>query len=205
MLNRLKSTKREGWRRFKIEQGESISDHMYRMSIMTMLAPPSLQQKGLDVGKCAQMAVVHDMAEALVGDITPLDEIPKEEKNRRETTTMQYFTTKLLGSTTNGMATAGKNIMNLWQEYEDSKTLESKFVHDVDKLELILQMVDYEREWKQQKDLGEFCHVAERIKLPEVREWAAEVLEERKKFWGDKHSQTTGAEKVSEFLKDQNK
>ena len=151
------------------------------------------------------MAVVHDMAEALVGDITPIDKIPKEEKSRRETTTMQYFTTKLLGATKNGMATAGENIMSLWQEYEDSKTLESKFVHDVDKLDLLLQMVEYEREHKQQKDLGEFCHVAKRIELAEVREWAAEVLEERKKFWGDKHSHTNGSEQVSEFLEVQKK
>ena len=39
LLERLKTTKRAGWKRFGIENAESISDHMYRMSILTMMAP----------------------------------------------------------------------------------------------------------------------------------------------------------------------
>ena len=197
MLSRLKTTKREGWRRFGIKDGESISDHMYRMSIITMLAPPSLKVQGLDIARCTQMAVVHDMAEALVGDITPADNVLKGEKSRREETTMQYFTNRLLGS--DGMKEAGEEIMSLWTEYEKSESLESKFVHDVDKLELLLQMVEYERMYKHQKDLGEFCHVAKRIELPEVQKWAAEVMEERKKFWADELDGVTGSQGVSNF------
>ena len=84
LLERLKTTKREGWRRFNIFHGESISDHMYRMSIMTMLAPPSLAAK-INIPHCTKMALVHDMAESLVGDITPVDtQVSKSEKARRE-------------------------------------------------------------------------------------------------------------------------
>jgi putative hydrolase of HD superfamily len=35
--------------------------------------------------------------------------------------------------------------MEAWPEYKDSETLESKFVHDVEKIELVLQMVEYVR------------------------------------------------------------
>ena len=35
-------------------------------------------------------------------------------------------------------------------------------------------------------DLGEFSRVAERVVLPEVKEWAAEVLRERREFWEKK-------------------
>jgi putative hydrolases of HD superfamily len=31
----------------------------------------------IDVGKCISMAVVHDLAESIVGDITPADGISK--------------------------------------------------------------------------------------------------------------------------------
>ena len=130
------------------------------------------------------MALVHDMAEALVGDITPVDGIPKSEKNRRESTTMDYFTKSLLGKVNGGVA--GQELKDIWQEYEDSETLESKFVHDVDKLELVLQMVEYERVYERQLDLGEFSWVAGRIVLPEVKAWAEEVLAEREVFWGGK-------------------
>jgi putative hydrolase of HD superfamily len=154
---------------------------MYRMALITMFAPPSLSSR-LNIPHCTKMALVHDMAEALVGDITPVDGVAKTEKNRRESTTMDYFTQSLLSKVNNGMT--GKELKAVWQEYEDSETLDSKFVHDVDKIELILQMVEYEQVHDKKLDLGEFSWVASRIVLGEVKEWADEVLREREEFWG---------------------
>lgn len=186
MLERLKTTPREGWRRKGIPNGESISDHMYRMSLITMFAPPSLAAQ-LNIPHCTKMALVHDMAEALVGDITPVDGIAKHEKSRREATTMDYFTQSLLGKVNGGIT--GTELRAIWQEYEDSETLESKFVHDVDKVELLLQMIEYERVHNWELDLGEFSWVSTRISLPEVQEWSHEILRERDEFWaGKKHS-----------------
>lgn len=188
LLERLKTTKREGWRRFGIDRGESISDHMYRMSIMTLLAPPSLSSR-LNVPHCTKMALVHDMAESLVGDITPVDtDVPKAEKARREAVVMDYIADNLLGGVPGGELSGGE-IRKIFQEYEENKTLEAQFVHDVDKMELLLQMVEYER--AHEIDLSEFCHVAGRIQLPEVKEWAAAVLKEREALWKKKAAATT--------------
>jgi putative hydrolase of HD superfamily len=82
--------------------GESISDHMYRMFLITMFAPPTLASR-IDIHRCTKMALIHDMAEALVGDITPVDGVAKTEKNRRESTTMDYFVNSLLGRVNGGM------------------------------------------------------------------------------------------------------
>ena len=153
---------------------------MYRMSIMTMLAPASLSSR-LDIQRCISMALIHDMAESVVGDITPVDGVAKKEKNRREATTMDFLCTDLLGNVDDG--NAGRKIRELWQEYEDSETLEAKFVHDVDKMELLLQMVEYERTHGASKDLGEFSYVAERLELTETKAWGAEVLRERAAYW----------------------
>lgn len=183
MLERLKTTKREGWRRFGINRGESISDHMYRMSMISMFAPPALAPR-LDIPKCIKMSLIHDMAELLVGDITPVDNVPKPEKSRREAETMDYLTKNLLRNVAGG--TTGEEIRAIWQEYEDSKTLDSHFVHDVDKLELLLQMMEYERCGQGKVDLGEFVYVSTRITLPEMKAWADEILQERGEFWGDK-------------------
>jgi putative hydrolase of HD superfamily len=181
-VSRLKIEKREGWRRFGITHGESIADHMYRMSLITLLAPPALSKK-LDIGRCTKMALLHDMAEGLVGDLTPVDGVPKAEKNRREADTMDWVAGGLLGKVHGGLA--GKDIREVWQEYEDGKTPESKFVHDVDKVELLLQMVEYERTSKCTLDLSEFSWVATRIELPEMKEWAQEILRERTQLWVD--------------------
>ncbi|KAL1985308.1 hypothetical protein VTN96DRAFT_7986 [Rasamsonia emersonii] len=180
LLERLKTTKREGWRRFGLVYGESISDHMYRMAVMTMLAPPSLASR-LNIPHCTKMALIHDMAESLVGDITPVDkEVTKEEKARREAAVMDYIESTLLSGVPGGQLSGGE-IRRVFQEYEDNETLEAKFVHDIDKMELLLQMVEYER--THGIDLSEFSHVASRIQLPEVKEWAATVLKEQEEFW----------------------
>jgi putative hydrolase of HD superfamily len=180
LLERLKTTRRAGWCRFGIDDCESISDHMYRMSIITMMAPASLTSK-LDLAKCTRMALIHDMAEALVGDITPVDNVPKDEKSRRESETMDYICTNLLGKFGGGLN--GQQVRAIWQEYEDSETLESKFVHDVDKVELISQMVEYERKFQGGKDLGEFTWVTKKIVSAEVKNWSDQLLWERLEMW----------------------
>ncbi|KAL8758089.1 MAG: hypothetical protein Q9184_004033 [Pyrenodesmia sp. 2 TL-2023] len=180
-LERLKTTPREGWRRFHVQRSESIADHMYRMSILTLLAPNPLRSR-LNIQRCTLLALVHDMAECLVGDITPADPVTKPEKSRRERTTMSYLTNTLLSPAT-GCSDAGAQIREAWEEYEMVETLESKFVHDVDKVELVLQMVEYERRGQGEVDLGEFVHVADGVKLKEMKEWCKEVLRERVEFW----------------------
>lgn len=51
------------------------------MAIMALL----VKDPHLDINKCIRMALVHDMAEAITGDITPHDGISAEEKRNLET------------------------------------------------------------------------------------------------------------------------
>lgn len=163
-------------------RGESIADHMYRMSLISMFAPASLRPR-LDIAKCMKMCLIHDMAELLVGDITPVDGVPKPEKSRREAATMDYLTGSLLRNVPGG-ATTGDEVRAIWQEYEDSQTLDSHFVHDVDKMELLLQMVEYEKRGGGRLDLGEFAYVSRKVVLDEMKIWADEVIREREEYWG---------------------
>ena len=59
-------------------------------------------------------------------------------------------------------------------------------MHDIDKMELLLQTVEYERDCGGRLDLGEFTYVADRVALPEVKAWCVEVLREREEFWKGK-------------------
>ena len=59
-------------------------------------------------------------------------------------------------------------------------------MHDVDKMDLLLQMVEYESSAEGSLDLGEFSRVAARIQLPEIKVWADDVLKERLAFWQSK-------------------
>lgn len=148
---------------------------MYRMSIMTMFAPPSLSSQ-LNMTRCVKMALVHDMAESIVGDFTPRSGISKTEKMKREADAMEYITSSILGSVP-GAAQSGQEMFELFQEYEGNTTLEAQFVHDIDKMEMLLQIVEYERRYE--VDLAEFYHVVEEIRLPEIREWADITVREQ--------------------------
>lgn len=147
---------------------------------MTMLAPRSLTQR-LDRDKCTRIALVHDMAEALVGDITPRDGVSKAEKARREDAVMRFLATDLLGGYDSG--DAGREFLGLFREYEDQETEEARFVKDVDKMELLVQRLEYERAHRGEKDLSTYSWVASEIKSPEVRAWCDDVQRERQELW----------------------
>lgn len=87
----------------------------------------------------ARIGEANDMAESLVGDLTPADRVPKTEKGRRESMTIDYITKQLTGNVRSVTTNVGDEIRAIWQEHEDSETLESRFVQDVDKVELHLQ------------------------------------------------------------------
>jgi len=154
------------------------------MSLMTMAAPPSLASR-LDLCKCMKMCLIHDMPESLVGDLTPADGVPKTEKSRRESTTMDYITQQLLGNVRGSATNVGEDIRAIWQEHEDSETLESRFVQDIDKVELLVQMVEYEKRGEGKVNLSEFTYVATKVSLPEIKPWVEEILQERDEFWSN--------------------
>lgn len=175
IVENLKKNKRTGWYHHRIEKPESIADHMYRMAILSML----LSDHNLDIGKCVQLCLVHDLAEALVGDITPLDDVSKEEKLRLEKEGIDHLVNGLLCE-----SKAGKRIEELWNEYEDRETLESKTVKDLDRFELALQGVEYEKQY-QTTDLQPFYDQSAQIQHPRIQRWIRALAKEREEFWKD--------------------
>ncbi|KAL6051264.1 HD domain-containing protein 2, variant 2 [Balamuthia mandrillaris] len=115
----LKTTKRTGWVNSEVHLPESISDHMYRMAVISFLFGNEKGASGLNKEKMIKMALVHDMAEAIVGDITPFDGISKEEKGRAEDEAMRAICSKINGP-------VGEEMYSLFLEYEQSSTPEAK-------------------------------------------------------------------------------
>ncbi|KAI4335496.1 hypothetical protein L6164_014136 [Bauhinia variegata] len=144
---------------------------MYRMGLMALIASDI---PGVDRDKCVKMAIVHDIAEAIVGDITPSDGVSKEEKCRREQEALDHMC-KVLGG-----GSRAKEIADLWMEYEANSSPEAKFVKDLDKVEMILQALEYENE--QGKDLNEFFQsTAGKFQTETGKAWAVEISSRRRK------------------------
>ncbi|XP_061992052.1 uncharacterized protein LOC133710087 [Rosa rugosa] len=171
LCHRLKTTKRAGWVKRDVKDPESVADHMYRMGLMALIASDI---PGVNRDKCIKIAIVHDIAEAIVGDITPADGVPKAEKNRREQEAIDHMC-KLLGG-----GSIAKEIGELWMEYEGNSSPEAQIVKDFDKVEMILQALEYEN--GQGKDLDEFFQsTAGKFQTDVGKAWAAEIVSRRKK------------------------
>ncbi|XP_038051757.1 5'-deoxynucleotidase HDDC2-like [Patiria miniata] len=177
LVGQLKRVKRTGWVMCKVEQPESVSDHMYRMAVLAMLIP---EGKGLRRDHCIKMAIVHDLAECIVGDIAPADGVSKEEKYRREKEAMNHLTSLVDPA-------VGSELCQLWEEYEEGSTEEAKFVKDLDKFEMILQAFEYETLEKRPLELQEFYNTTKgKFTHPTVQEWVGEVYRQRDGDMADK-------------------
>lgn len=151
--------------------------------MIAMFAP-----QGLDQVKCMKMCMVHDVAESVVGDITPFSGVFKTEKARRETATIEYIATRWSGPHTS-------ELRELWHEFETAETPEAQFAQDIDKIDLLLQAVEYEKDGKGKRDLGEFMGVARKLRTEAGKAWADEILLEREKLWeGREHIRGEQAE-----------
>lgn len=182
LTRNLKTTKRTGWVRAGVTQPESIADHMYRMSLMAMIASRAVnasaneQQPKLDMNRCIQLALVHDLAEASVGDITPYCGVSDADKYTLELSTMECIRDML------GPILGGETFLSLWQEYEAGQTYESKLLKDLDKIEMILQAQEYEVEGNHVQSLDGFFNSTDGKWRTDIgREWAAEIVARRKR------------------------
>ncbi|GAB4820545.1 hypothetical protein N2152v2_007591 [Parachlorella kessleri] len=164
LVQALKTTKRTGWVRRNIQGPESIADHSYRMGLMAML----VQGTKYDYGKCLKLSLVHDVAESIVGDITPHCGVSDEDKFAQEAAAVKRIKEMLGGS-----SLAGAEIEELWHEYEEAATPEANLVKDFDKVEMILQALEYEQ--AQRITLQEFFDsTAGKWRTEIGRSWAEE-------------------------------
>ncbi|KXZ42217.1 hypothetical protein GPECTOR_180g253 [Gonium pectorale] len=189
LLQQLKLTKRTGWVRRDVAGPESIADHMYRMSMMALIATDS----SVDVTRCIKMALVHDVAEAIVGDITPHCGVSDGDKHAAELAAVGTIK-KMLGEST----AAAAEVESLWLEYEAASSPEALLVKDFDKLEMILTAHQYEQA-QPSLTLNEFFESTRgRFKTETGKAWAAEVVARREAALKARQQGAAGADGAAE-------
>ncbi|MBT3817208.1 MAG: HD domain-containing protein [Candidatus Magasanikbacteria bacterium] len=117
---------------------ESSADHSWRLALMAFIVADELKLD-IDIHRAIKVALVHDLAEALTGDIDALliaeGKVSAEDKNRQEVEAMKELKDTLPES-------IGNEISDLWYEYEDGVTEEAKFIKALDKIESLTQLVE---------------------------------------------------------------
>jgi len=131
--NNLKWIERRGWvAKVNVKEPESVADHCYLMALMCMVLA---DLKGLNSNKTVKMALLHDLAESIVGDYMPED-VSTEKKHEEEGKVIKTILDKL-------PSRLRPSYGRLWQEYKKRSSKEAVLVHQIDKLEMALQANDY--------------------------------------------------------------
>ncbi|XP_015250882.1 PREDICTED: HD domain-containing protein 2 [Cyprinodon variegatus] len=185
LIGQLKRVPRTGWVYRNVKNPESVSDHMYRMALMSL----TITDPTVDRDRCIKLSLVHDMAECIVGDIAPSDNVSKAEKHRREEEAMRHLTSLL----PEGLK---QEIYALWEEYESQSSPEARLVKQFDLLEMIMQAHEYEELEGAPGRLQEFFDsTTGRFHHPDVLQVVSSLNEQRGTSSKElKKSQTDGSE-----------
>ena len=97
LVNSLCDLIRTGHKQWNIkrERLESIAEHVFSTA-MIVISVESVARYEIDVKKTIFMIVLHDLAEAIMGDYTLVDKITKQERDIKELESEQKLFNKLL-------------------------------------------------------------------------------------------------------------
>ena len=149
-----------------IASAESVADHSFSLSVMAMVFS---DLKGLNTERAVKMAIIHDLAESITGDIMP-DKISHSAKKILENRAMGSILKKLPKS-------LRSEYSQIWDEYVTQRSDLSKLVHRLDKLEMILQAREYESRGYATEKFVEFTQSADRTINSDRNDIISEVLQ----------------------------
>ena len=140
---KLKHLPRTGWMKEGIQTPETVASHSWQMALMA-LALSNRVEIECNLDKVIKLCLCHDLAESIIGDIPPHDEayaqkITLEKKAIDKIAEEGNFPEAIL----------------LFEEYEKNQTPEARLAQDLDKIDMYVQSLDYEKKYPQ-KDLSEF-------------------------------------------------
>lgn len=144
----LKDEERSGWVLRGVRTPESVADHSWATASLCLFYAG---EANVDRSHAVEMAIIHDLAEAVTGDIATRvaamsDPTETKEKRRRENAAMK----KLLGGI-DGPVVSG--IRDLWNEYESASTPVARFVRDMNLIDMCAQALVYEEQGRYEPDV----------------------------------------------------
>ena len=106
---------------------ESVAEHTFRTTLMAYFIKDEFPDA--DIDKVIKMCIIHDLGEAFTGDIPSFEKTQADEENEKQ---QLYNFVKILPSPYDS------EMLSLYEEMEERKTLESKIYKALDGLEAVL-------------------------------------------------------------------
>lgn len=126
IAEKLKCTTRHSWT--SSNRQESVAEHSWRLCLLAYSLKNEL--KDYDIDKVMLMCLVHDLGEAITGDIPAFNKNEKDEEIEKEAVNkvIEVLDREL-----------GEELKNIFNEIHEEKTKESKLFKALDKLEVVMQ------------------------------------------------------------------
>lgn len=112
-------------------KNENDAEHSWHLAMMALLLSEYSVVPNMDVLRVVKMVLVHDLVEIDAGDTYCYDEKGNLDKAEREQRAAERIFNIL-------PADQAKEIMNLWQEFEELATPESRFANCLDRMQPVL-------------------------------------------------------------------
>ena len=109
---------------------ESTAEHSWRLALMILVFEKELGE--VDIPKLLKLCLIHDLGEAISGDIPAPEQTPGDDRQDRERRDFQELCAPLPADT-------AQDLLSLWDEYAGAQTLEARLAKAFDKLETMLQ------------------------------------------------------------------
>ena len=151
----MKNLDRTGWTLRGLPAGtESVAAHSFGVTVTAMMLSDELAARGtvVDMERLLRMALLHDWSEARIGDLpkTATDYFGANTRKRAELVAFDDIV---------GGFDAGKTpYRQLYEDYEQRATLEAQLVKAADVIDLLVQVLAFERGGA--RGLDEFWEVA---------------------------------------------
>lgn len=110
---------------------ENDAEHSWHFALMAMILYEYTDQKKVNLFRVLKMALVHDLVEVYAGDTFAYDEAGYETKEEREEAAAKQLFGMLPGD-------QGKEIRDLWAEFDKMETPDSRYAAAIDRLQPFL-------------------------------------------------------------------
>ena len=132
---------------------ESVADHSFAVALLALYEG---ERRGYDVERILKLALIHDLEEAIIGDLTPQDKARRglSRVQRDQEAAIRKLLSKL-------PANSRQSYLKLWTDLRRNQSKEARLVHQLDKVELAFQANKYGKRVGQKK-MRDFYETANR-------------------------------------------
>ena len=157
-LAKMKDTKRTQWKKYGINDPESVGEHTLNAWMMAMLfLPAEYNEQNYNKQEVLDMLLVHDMADAILGDCPSALSEPTKELKRQNVLLRKLFLKGTYPEVANMT-----HYYNVWTGYFNGQNINSRIARDINLIQTVNTFFTY------------FIARPDRFTLETVREWIDE-------------------------------